>query len=216
MARLIVGVSGATGFVLAVRCVDTLTKLGNFVELVMTKDAHLTAVEEMGKEYAGLNFLKHFSKEQQSKIRLHQIHDFTSPLASGSYQVDGMIIIPCSMATLAAIACGLSDNLVRRAADVTIKERRPLVLVPRETPLSEIHLENMLKLARIGAQIVAPMPAWYTQPQTLEDIENFIVGKVLDALKIPHTLYPRWTGSLRSNTKCMDNSKCEELAELHP
>ena len=101
------------------------------------------------------------------------------------------------MATLAAIACGLSDNLLRRAADVTLKEKRPLVIVPRESPFSEIHLENMLKLAKCGAAIVPPIPAWYTEPKSIADMENFIVGKALDALKIEHDVYPRWTGSLK-------------------
>lgn len=196
MAKIIVGISGSSGFVLALRTVKALVQNDIFVELVMTKDAHLTGIEEMGKEYVGLKFLDHFPENEQEKIALHQIHDFTSPIASGSYPVDGMIIVPCSMATLAAISYGISDNLLRRAADVTIKEKRPLVLVPRETPLSEIHLENMLRLSKLGAHIVAPMPAWYTQPKTLEDVENFIVGKILDSLKIPNALYPRWQGSI--------------------
>lgn len=198
MARIVVGISGATGIILGVRTVRALTQLGHFVELVMTKDAHLTALEELGREYAsGELLVKQLTQDKQNLVRLHHIQDFASPIASGSFLTDGMIVIPCSMATVAAIGVGLSDNLLRRAADVIIKERRPLVLVPREAPFSEIHLENMLKLSRLGVTIVPPVPAWYTQPKTLEDVENFIVGKALDALKISHELYPRWNGSLK-------------------
>ncbi|MDB6081302.1 MAG: aromatic acid decarboxylase [Chlamydiia bacterium] len=198
MARIVVGVSGASGVILAHRVIDVLTDLDHHVELVMTRDAHFTALEEMGEDFAtGVKFVKSFSEEKQTRIRLHGIQDFTAPIASGSYQVYGMLIIPCSMATLAAVATGLSDNLLRRAADVTLKERRPLVIVPREAPFSEIHLENMLKISRYGATIVPPIPAWYTQPKTLQDVENFIVGKALDAMKIESDIYPRWTGSMR-------------------
>lgn len=196
MARIVVGISGASGIALAHLAVDVLTDLGHDIELIMTRDAHLTALEEMGKEYAtGAKFVQSFSNEKRARITLHGIQDFAATVASGSYQVYGMLIIPCSMATLAAVACGLSDNLLRRTADVTLKERRPLVIVPRESPLSEIHLENMLKLSRLGAVIVPPVPAWYTQPKSLRDVENFIVGKALDALKIENDIYPRWTGS---------------------
>jgi flavin prenyltransferase len=198
MARYIVGVTGASGIRLAHRAIEVLASLGHNVELVMTKDAHLTALEEMGSDFAtGQKFVQSFSKKLQKNIRLHAITDFTSPIASGSYPVDGMLVIPCSMATLAAVSCGLSDTLLRRAVDVTIKERRPLVIVPREAPFSEIHLENMLKLARLGASIVPPIPAWYTHPKSIQEMEDFIVGRTLDALKIDGHLYPRWMGSSR-------------------
>lgn len=200
MSRIVVGVTGASGIILAYRAIDALTRLGHSIELVMTKDAHITCLEEMGEGYAGMQFTKNLSAEQQKLIQQYQSHDFTAKIASGSYQVYGMLIIPCSMASLAAISCGLADNLLRRAADVTLKEKRPLVIVPREAPLSEIHLENMLRLARYGAVIVPPVPAWYTRPTCLEDIENFIVSKALDALKIEidESLWkgsPRWSGS---------------------
>ncbi len=202
MAKIIVGVTGASGIILAYRAVDMLTRLGHSVELVMTKDAQITCLEEMGEHFHGTKFVKSFPEEQQKLIQQYAPHDFTAKIASGSYQVHGMLVIPCSMATLAAISIGLADNLVRRAADVTLKEKRPLVIVPREAPFSEIHLENMAKLARFGAAIVPPIPAWYTQPKTLADVETFIVGKALDALKIECD-YPRWQGSVRDeqNTK---------------
>lgn len=193
MARIVVGISGASGIVLAHRAISLLASLGHTIELVMTKQASLTALEEMGKEYAtSEKFVASFPHAVQEQIQLHALHNFSAPIASGSYQTMGMLLLPCSMTSLAAIACGLSDNLLRRAADVTLKEKRKLVIVPREAPLHEIHLENMLKLARAGATIVPPVPAWYTRPQTLADMENAIVGRVLDAMGIETDCYPRW------------------------
>ena len=118
--------------------------------------------------------------------------DWIAPIASGSNPADAMAICPCTMGTLGAIAGGLADNLIERAADVMLKERRPLVLVPRETPLSVIHLENMLKLARAGAAIVPPAPGFYDHPQTVDDLVDFVVARVLDQLRVPHRLGPRW------------------------
>ncbi len=191
MGRYVVGVSGASGMILALRTLRALTDLGHSVELAMSQHALYTASLELGKEYASPSkFISHV--EHQNRITIHSSQDVGCAIASGSFQTDGMLIIPCSVATIAALSIGLGDNALRRAADVTLKERRPLVIVPREAPFSELHLENMLKLSRLGATIVPPIPAWYTNPQSLEDIENFIVGKALDALKIEHSLYPRW------------------------
>ena len=193
MARFVVGISGASGIILAKRAIAALAALQHDVELVMSKSAALTALEELGAEFATPEkFLNSFTEQERARITLHSINDFRAPIASGSYPADGMLVLPCSMATLAAIAVGLSDNVLRRAADVTLKERRPLVIVPREMPFSDIHLENMLKLSRMGAQIVPPIPGWYSHPKTVEDIENFIVGRILDSLKVAHSIYPRW------------------------
>ena len=120
-------------------------------------------------------------------------------MASGSNPGDGMAICPCTMGTLGAIANGLADNLIERAADVMLKERRPLVLVPRETPLSAIHLENMLTLARAGAVILPPSPGFYTRPRSIDDLIDFVVARVLDHLAVPHALVPRW-GEARGST----------------
>lgn len=194
--RIILGVSGASGMILAYKAMKALTELEHHVELVMTSNASYTATLEMGKEFSSAaKFVSHLAPELQKRVTIHPINDVGATIGSGSYLVDGMLLLPCSMATLAAISIGLGDNLLRRAADVMLKERRPLVIVPRESPLSEIHLENMLSLTRKGAIIVPPVPAWYTHPKTLDDVENFIVGKSLDALKVTHSLYPRWTGS---------------------
>lgn len=193
MARIIVGVTGASGIVLALKTISALGELGHEIELVMTQYALYTATYELGKEYSSTTkFLQKIPENIRDKIKVHSIHDSGASICSGSYITQGMIIIPCSMATLAAVSYGLSDNCLRRAADVIIKEKRPLVIVPRETPLSEIHLENMLRLTRVGASILPPVPAWYNAPQSLDDMENFIVGKALDLLKIEHKLYKRW------------------------
>ena len=127
---------------------------------------------------------------------IHDFHDFTAPVASGSYPTEGMVIIPCSMGTLGAVASGLSQNLIHRAADCTLKEGRKLILVPREMPLSAIHLENMLKLSRLGVKIVPPMPAFYSGQQKISDLVDFVVGKVLDQMGVTHALYPRWVGKI--------------------
>lgn len=194
MARFVVGISGASGIILAYRAIDALTALGHQTDIVMSRDAALTAAAEMGSQYASPDRLvAELSAEQREKITFYKHHDFTAPIASGSYHVDGTIILPCSMATLAAVAIGMSDNLIRRVGDIALKERRRLVIVPRETPFSEVHLENMLKITRMGGIIVPPIPAWYTFPETLADVENFIVGRALDLLGVMTTnLYPRW------------------------
>ncbi len=195
MAEIVIGVSGASGIVLAHRAIDVLTQLNHQVHLILSKAALYTALEEMGSDFAtAQKFIASFTPAQQTRIRLHNIGDFSSPLASGSYRTDGMLVIPCSMATLAAIAIGLSDNVLRRAADVHLKERRPLIVVPREMPLAENHLENMLRITRMGGMIAPPVPGWYTKPASLREMENFIVGRILDGLKIDATLYPRWGG----------------------
>ncbi len=193
MAEIVVGVSGASGIILAHRAVDVLTQMNHNVHLVLSKAALCTAVEEMGTRYGtSQKFLSSFSTKQQTRITLHNNGDFGSPIASGSFPTDGMLVIPCSMATLAAIAIGLSDNVLRRAADVHLKERRRLVIVPREMPLGENHLENMLRITRMGGIIAPPIPGWYTKPSNLQEMEDFLVGRILDGLKIDAGLYPRW------------------------
>lgn len=193
MARYVVGITGASGVSLAHRLIAFLASHGHQIELIISQHGLYTASLEMGKKFSTASkFVSQLSPEVQEKTTLHAVQDVGCAVASGSYLVEGMIVIPCSMATVAAISIGLGDNALRRAADVTLKEKRPLILVPRETPLSEIHLENLLKLSRLGATIIPPVPAWYTQPKTIEDVENYIIGKVLDLLRIPHSLYPRW------------------------
>lgn len=196
MDRIIVGVSGASGIILALRTIVAVIEAGFEVDLVLSKAALLTAKEELGPSFARAGgFIEVLPHMAQERVTIHPINNFAASIASGSYKTQGMIIVPCSMATLAAVALGMSDNLLRRAADVILKERRKLVLVPRETPLSAIHLQHMLSLTQMGAVIVPPVPAWYTMPKTLEDVEKFIVGKALDAFGINNSLYPGWCGT---------------------
>jgi 4-hydroxy-3-polyprenylbenzoate decarboxylase len=129
---------------------------------------------------------------RDGQIAVFARDDWLAPVASGSNPADAMAVCPCTVGTLGAIAHGLADNLIERAADVMLKERRPLVLVPRETPLSAIHLENMLKLANAGAVILPPAPGFYMQPQSVADLVDFVVARVLDQLHVPHELVPRW------------------------
>ncbi|MFH1799871.1 MAG: flavin prenyltransferase UbiX [Candidatus Omnitrophota bacterium] len=188
MKPYIVAITGASGVIYGVRFVQVLAEQSVSVELVLSDTAKIVAREEMGIDLA--------ETVSQKFIHLHDFKDFTAPIASGSYPTEGMVVIPCSMGTLGAIASGLSQNLIHRAADCTIKEGRKLVLVPRETPLSAIHLENMLKLSRLGVRIVPAMPAFYSGQQSIREIVDFMVGKVLDQMGISHTLFPRWVGKI--------------------
>lgn len=190
---IVLGISGASGIVLAQKTMVALIKSGFIVELVMTKYALYTATLELGKEFSTPEkFITFMSEEEQSSVRIHGASDVGATICSGSYKTRGMVIVPCSMASVAAISLGLADNCLRRAADVTLKERRRLVVLFREAPLSTLHLEHLLKLSQLGAMIIPPAPAWYLKPQTLGEVEDFIVGKVLDALHIEHKLYTPW------------------------
>jgi 4-hydroxy-3-polyprenylbenzoate decarboxylase len=131
---------------------------------------------------------------EDSRLQYFDWQAVGASIASGSFKTEGMIVIPCTMSTLAGISSGNSGNLVERAADVMLKERRPLVLVPRETPLNQIHLRNMLNLAELGVHIVPAMPAFYNRPESFAELANFVVGRVLDLLGVEHSLYQRWEG----------------------
>lgn len=189
MKRYIVGISGASGIVLAVKLIQELSKLQHDVEVILSTAAMKTLYYELDTS----SLLSLIPEESHRYIHQHNIKSIESKLASGSYHVDGTVIVPCSMATVAAISIGLGDNLLRRVADVALKERRKLILVPRESPLHSIHLENLLKLSQNGAIILLPMPMWYFKPQTIEDINNDIVGKILSLLDIESNLEKVWT-----------------------
>jgi flavin prenyltransferase len=186
--RLIVGITGATGSILGIRMLEALRALGVETYLVMSGWAEHTMKIETTYTIADVRSLASIYYREGNQA---------AAVSSGSFPVDGMVIIPCSMNTLAAIAHGLSDNLIVRAADVTLKERRPLVIVPRETPLNSIHLRNMLTLSEIGVSITPPMPAFYNRPQTVDDIVDHIVARALDQLGIDNDLTGRW-GDARS------------------
>lgn len=181
--QLIVGISGTSGIIYGIRLLEILKKKDVETHLVLTDIA-----ESILREETSL----HSSDVKALATYFYNIDDLTALISSGSFRTDGMIIIPCSMKTLSGIAHGYSENLLLRAADVTIKENRRLILVPRETPLSPIHLQNMLDLSRIGIIILPAMPAFYHKPNTIDDLVNFVVGRVLDILKIEHSLYRRW------------------------
>ena len=197
MKPWVIGITGASGIRFAARLIQVLNQTGQKIHLIISEPARLTMKEELGIVLPSLSaedFAQAFQIENPALIEMHHPKDFTAPVASGSYPVEGMVIIPCSMGTLGAVAGGLSQNLIHRAADCIIKEGRRLILVPRETPFSAIHLENMLKLARLGIRIVPPIPGFYAGEKTISDMIDFVVGKILDQMDIAHTLYPRWTG----------------------
>ncbi|MFD6531760.1 non-oxidative hydroxyarylic acid decarboxylases subunit B [Streptomyces sp. NPDC060184] len=184
--RLIVGMTGATGAAIGVRLLENLAELPDVeTHLVLSRWARATIELETGRPVAEVNALADV---------VHSPDDQGATISSGSFRTDGMVIVPCSMKTLAGIRAGYAEGLVARAADVVLKERRRLVLVPRETPLSEIHLENMLALARMGARIVPPMPAFYNHPRSVDDIVDHITARVLDQFDLPAPAARRWEG----------------------
>lgn len=182
--KLIVAMSGATGAIYGIRLLEALRQNPEVeTHLVLSRWAQETVTLETGYEVREVLALADCC---------YRADDLGAPIASGSFSTAGMVIIPCSMKTLAAVANGYADNLIVRAADVMLKERRRLILVARETPLNEIHLENMLRLTRAGAIIVPPVPAFYNHPRSLDDIINHLVGRVLDLLGVPNNLTCRW------------------------
>jgi flavin prenyltransferase len=186
--RLIVGITGATGTIFGVRLLQVLAGSGIETHLVMSNWAARTLAHETD-----------YSVEEVRRMATHyyQIGDQGAALSSGSFLTRGMIVAPCSVRTLAAIATGQGDNLLHRAADVTLKERRKLVLMVRESPFSDIHLENMLKLSRMGVSIVPPVPAFYNRPKTIDDIINHTVQRALDQLGVHLDVAARWDGRVR-------------------
>lgn len=188
-----VGITGASGAIYGVRLTQELLKQSYKVHLIITEAGWQVFKEELLLDTSDRdNVLRELFVENKTGLHYHTLYDFTAPIASGSYLNNGMIIIPCSMGTLSGIANGASGNLLERTADVMLKEGRKLVIVPRETPLNQIHLENMLKLSKVGAKIVPAMPGYYQLPKTLDDIVHFVVGKCLDSLGVPHELFTRW------------------------
>jgi 4-hydroxy-3-polyprenylbenzoate decarboxylase len=198
MKSYVVAISGASGAVYGVTLLDFLLKAKHRVYLTLTHEARLIIKGEMGLDW-GANF-QETSRILEKRYKEYDLiccdeRDMTAPIASGSVPTEGMVVAPCSMKALAAIAHGISSTLVERAADVTLKEKRPLILIPRETPLSRIHLSNMLILADMGATLMPAMPAFYQRPKSIDDMVQFIVSRVLDALKIKNDLITRWSGT---------------------
>lgn len=198
MADYVIGITGASGSIYGVRLVQELSARNHHVHVVVTNAGMKVMQEELG--ISGLEALDTlFTSRKKTRIRIWQNDDFTAPFMSGSNAFEAVVIIPCSVGKLAAIANGISGNLLERTADVALKEKRQLILVVRETPLSLIHLENMVSVARAGAQILPAMPAFYHHPKTVDDMVNFIAGKVLNLLRIEHNLLKGWGTRKRTN-----------------
>jgi 4-hydroxy-3-polyprenylbenzoate decarboxylase len=191
--HLVVAMTGASGAPYAVRLLQVLDRPGRTIHLTLTPSAVQVLREEMGVEIALDAFDPAcFGLPENAKLVYHHYQDFSAGIASGSFPTAGMVIIPCSMSTLGAVAGGITTNLITRAADVHLKERRKLIVVPRETPLSLIHLENMLKLTQAGAVVLPAMPGWYHRPRRLDDLIDFVVGRICDQLGLANSLIRRW------------------------
>ena len=183
LLKLVVGITGSTGIIYGIRLLETLKKIGIESHLIMSEWA--IKCISMETEHTA-EYVKSLATNTSDEKNM------ASSVSSGTHRVDGMVVSPCSMKTLSAIANGYDDTLIARAAGVTIKESRKLILMVRETPISAIHLENMLKLARLGVVILPPVTEFYTKPKSIDDIVNHGVGKCLDQFDIEHDLYPRW------------------------
>ena len=198
MHDLVLAVTGASGSAYAMRLLDTLLTAQRRVHLVFSAAGLQVLKHELGLSIDAANFevaqlLPHrTSAADKELVTLHDGRDYSAGIASGSSRTGGMVICPCSMGTLSSVAHGLSTNLIQRAADVHLKERRKLVVVPRETPLGSIQLENMKRLSDAGAVILPAMPGFYHNPQSLEDLVDFVVARICDQLDVPHDLARRW------------------------
>jgi 4-hydroxy-3-polyprenylbenzoate decarboxylase len=190
--EIVVGISGASGAVYAVRLLQVLREKGNIIHLVITDSA--AKIIELETDFR-------LKDVQGLADHVYDSSDFTARFASGSHLYDGMVVIPCSMGTLSAIACGSSDTLITRAADVCLKEKRKLIIVPRETPLGLVQLRNMVTAAEAGAVVLPACPAFYSRPRSLDDLVDVLVGRVLDLLGVENDLYRRWQGTLER--KCL-------------
>lgn len=182
--KIIVGITGASGIIYAIRFLQHLQKFPVEIHLVLTKAAQITRHHESN---LSLNDFKEFG-------HYHPIEDIGASIASGSFQHDGMVILPCSMHTLAEIAHGFSSNLLTRAADVCLKEKRTLIIMPRETPLHQIHIQNMLTVSQAGGIIYPPMPAFYHHPQSIEEMIDHSLGRIFNLLGFDQALCPEWSG----------------------
>jgi len=195
-----VAFTGASGLQYGLRLLECLLAAEARVYLVYSPAAQVVARQELQltlptQPHAASAFFAERYRAKPGQLTVFGREDWLSPIASGSNPADAMAICPCSMGTAGALAAGLADNLIERAGDVMLKERKLLVLVPRETPLSAIHLENLLKLARAGAVILPPAPGFYGAPETIDDLVDFVVARILDQLRVTHTLGPRWGAS---------------------
>lgn len=196
-ATVTVGLTGASGLAYGLRLIECLVAASVRVGVLYSQAAQMVAKQELdlvlpSRPQEAAQLLAERFRATDGQLAVYGRDDWYAPIASGSNPADAMVICPCSMGTLAAVAGGLADNLIERAADVALKEKRPLILVPRETPLSLLHLENMTRLARAGAIMLPANPGFYHRPASVEAIVDFVVARILDHLHIPHTLMARW------------------------
>ncbi|HXG07110.1 MAG TPA: UbiX family flavin prenyltransferase [Nitrososphaera sp.] len=190
--RLVIAITGASGVAYGIRALEVLKKLQIETHLILS---------EWGEKNIEIETEKTPGYVRSLATRFYRDDDMAAPISSGSFKTDGMAVIPCSMKTLASVASAFDDSLVSRAAGVCLKERRKLVLVPRETPLSKIHLQNMTTLADAGAVILPAMPGFYHRPKTVQEMIDHVVGKVLDQFNIEHDLFKRWCGNIKEANK---------------
>lgn len=191
-----VAITGASGVIYGVRLIQKLLELGTCVNVVISDSGKVVLEDEMGINAGKIHrlFKESFYGlfEDTKRLNYYEVSDMRAPIASGSYKVECMVVAPCTMSSVAAIAGGISKNLIERAADVMLKESRPLIIVPRETPLSTVHLKNMLFLSQCGVKILPAMPGFYNKPLSVDDMINFVVGKTMDLMGIDNSLYRRW------------------------
>ncbi|GHD61607.1 flavin prenyltransferase UbiX [Jeongeupia chitinilytica] len=197
MKTITLAFTGASGLPYGLRTLECLLAAGCTVHVLYTQAAQIVAKQELGQTWPGRadDLAKQFRARygvDEDRLKVWGQQEWFAPMASGSNPGDGMVVVPCTMGALAAIAGGASDNLLERAADVMIKERKTLVVVPREAPFSVIHLENMLRLARLGVVILPPNPGFYHHPKDIGDLVDFVVARILDQLGVPHQLMQRW------------------------
>ena len=200
MKSIVIAITGASAMQIGERTVQLLLENDNNVDLILSKGAYEVAKSERNlnipvEPIAQADFWKNKLKIKKGKLTCYRWNDHSAAIASGSHKTKGMIIVPCTMGTLGRIAAGFSQGLVERCADVHLKENRPLLISPRESPFSLIHIENIKRLATAGALIVPPIPAWYSNPKTIEDIVDFIVVRLLDSLGEDLNIVKRWNGS---------------------
>ena len=202
-AIIALGITGASGVQYSFRLLEQLINADCTVYLMISKAAQVVIGMETDLALPGRvseiqKFLSEKYQAAETQLQVFGEDEWTAPVASGSNNVNAMVVCPCSMGALSAIACGASNNLLERAADVILKERKKLIIVPRETPYSDIHLENMLKLSRMDAVIVDANPGFYNQPKSIDDLVDFVVAKILDQLGVVHSLQPKWGGKILS------------------
>ncbi|MEN3110688.1 flavin prenyltransferase UbiX [Uliginosibacterium paludis] len=196
MKTIAVALTGASGMPYGLRLIESLIRAGCRVQLVYTQAAQIVAKQEMDLALAGTRETAELLSARfgaaEGQLLVYGREEWFAPIASGTNPPDAMVICPCTMGTLASVAAGLSSNLIERAADVCLKEGRKLVIVPREAPFSTLHLENMLRLSRMGVVILPPSPGFYHHPQTVQDLVDFVVARVMDQIGVEHGLMKRW------------------------